>query len=261
MGGFNNEGYQQMNEKLNIEIGTTAAESLFSNGTVECHNLIVAEAMEKTLEDEKCEPEIALSWAVCAKNTLQNYFGHSPNELVVGFNINTPSVLTDQLPALEAATTSNMIRVNLNALHAARKSFMNVESSKKIRRALKSNVRIYADDWIVTGDSVYEWRQNCQKWRRPILGKEGQCVLIRYAGAFYRMHPCKGFGNPRNEEKKISSKEINEVLEEEDHHHHHVLPPARISLTLSLIFLYRPLLPVGLQGYILYQHRAVVYRF
>ena len=62
-----------MNEKLNIETCTIAAKSLFGNGTVECHNLIVAEAMEKMLEDEKCEQEIALAWAVCAKNALQNH--------------------------------------------------------------------------------------------------------------------------------------------------------------------------------------------
>ena len=38
-----------MNEKLNIETRT------------ERHNLIVTEAIEKKLEDEKCEPEIALA--------------------------------------------------------------------------------------------------------------------------------------------------------------------------------------------------------
>ena len=43
---FNNDNYRQMNEKLNIETCTTAAESPFSNGTVERHNLIVAEAMK-----------------------------------------------------------------------------------------------------------------------------------------------------------------------------------------------------------------------
>ena len=78
--------------------------------------------MKKTLENKKCEPEIALAWAVSAKNALQNHSGHSPNELVFGFNINTPSVLTDQLLALEAATTSDVVRVNLNASHAVRKS-------------------------------------------------------------------------------------------------------------------------------------------
>ena len=63
-GEFNNGGYWQMNEKLIIETCTTAVESPFNNGTVERHNLIVAEAMEKTLEDEKCEPEIALGGAI-----------------------------------------------------------------------------------------------------------------------------------------------------------------------------------------------------
>ena len=71
-----------MNEKLNIETCTTAAESPFSNGTVEYRNLIVVEAMEKTLKDEKCEPEKALAWAVSAKKSLQNHLGHSPNKLV-----------------------------------------------------------------------------------------------------------------------------------------------------------------------------------
>ena len=66
-----------MNEKLNIEMCTITAKSPFSNGTVEHHNLIVAEAMEKTLEVEKCEPEIVLAWTVNAKNALQNHYGHS----------------------------------------------------------------------------------------------------------------------------------------------------------------------------------------
>ena len=87
-----------MNEKLNIETGITAAESPFSNDIVECHNLIVAEVMEKTLEDEKCEPEIVLAWAVRAINAVQSNLGHSSNEPVFCYNINIPSVLTDQLP-------------------------------------------------------------------------------------------------------------------------------------------------------------------
>ena len=120
-----------MNEKLNIKTFITTVKSPICNGTVEHYNLIVAAAMEKTLEDEKCELEITLAWAVSAKNALQNHSGHSPNELVFGFNINTPSVLTDQLLALKAATTSDMVRVNLNVLHAARKSFREANQAKK----------------------------------------------------------------------------------------------------------------------------------
>ena len=154
-----------MNEKLNIETYTTAAESPFSNGTVEHHNLIVLEAMERTLEDEKCEPEIALVWAVSAKNALQNNLGHSLNESVFGFNINTLSVLTDQLLALKAVINSEMVRTNLNASHAMKKSFIEAESSEKIQRPLRSNVRTYVDEEFVTGDTVYYRRQNCKGWR------------------------------------------------------------------------------------------------
>ena len=43
--------------------------------------------------------------------------------------------------------------------------------------------------------------------------------------------------------------------------HPQVAPSARISLTLTRHPPYRPLLPTGLQGYILYRHRAGVCRF
>ena len=69
-GEFSNDKYREMNEKLNIETATTAGESPFSNGIVERHNKILAEAFSKTLSDVKCEPKVALAWAVCAKNTL-----------------------------------------------------------------------------------------------------------------------------------------------------------------------------------------------
>ena len=74
--------------------------------------------MEKTLEDEKCESGTTLVWPVRVKVALQNHLGYSLNKLVFGLNMNTLSVLTDQLPALEVVTTSEMVRTNFNALHA-----------------------------------------------------------------------------------------------------------------------------------------------
>merc|ERR1712215_103609 len=57
-GEFSNERFREMNEKLNIETATTAAESPFSNGMVERHNLVLYEAMCKTVSDAQCEPKI-----------------------------------------------------------------------------------------------------------------------------------------------------------------------------------------------------------
>jgi len=65
-----------------------------------------------------------LAWAVSAKNALQNASGYSPNQLVFGRNTNMPTVLTDLPPALENTTASDIVRKNLEALHAARKNFI-----------------------------------------------------------------------------------------------------------------------------------------
>ena len=192
-GEFSNDKFREMNEKLNIETATTAAESPFSNGMVERHNLILAEAMHKTIDDVHCEPKIALAWAVCAKNSLQNYNGFSPNQLVFGHNVNIPSVLYDKLPALESSTSSDIIRENMNAMHVARQKYIEAESSEKIRRALRHNVRSYADVKYSNGDRIYYRRKNFKGWKGPatVLGQDGQFVLVRHGRAYFRVHPCQ----------------------------------------------------------------------
>ena len=53
-----------------------------------------------------------------------------------GYNINTPSVLTSELPALETTTSSEIIRRNINALHHARQNYIKADSSERIKQAL-----------------------------------------------------------------------------------------------------------------------------
>ena len=204
-GEFSNDRFREMNEMFNIENATTAAEAPFSNGIVERHNLILAEAMNKTIEDVKCAPEVALAWAVSAKNALQNNGGFSPNQLVFGRNINTPSVLTDRPPALTSDTSSDIMRDNLNAIHSSRKNYMAAEASGKIRKALRHKIRSYADVAYDNGDKVYYRRKNFKGWKGPatVLGQDGQFVLVRHGGAFYRVHPCQllKYGQNNNEVK------------------------------------------------------------
>ena len=116
-----------MNEKLGIET---------SNGVVERNNKVLYEALMKTMEDAKCDLETALAWKVSAKHALQNHGRYSPNQLVFGTNVNLPSVITDLGPALKSFTSSDIVRLNLNALHDARKNFLKAESSERITRAL-----------------------------------------------------------------------------------------------------------------------------
>ena len=116
-GEFANEEFLDVCENLNITVMNTAAESPFSNGLCERNHAVIDEMVHKMLEDyPKCPLEIALSWAVHAKNTLQMVGGYSPYQLVYGRNPKLPSVLSDELPALEGTTISEVFANHLNCL-------------------------------------------------------------------------------------------------------------------------------------------------
>ena len=210
-GEFSNDVMTEMNEKLGVETRTTAGESPFSNGIVERHNKILFEAMMKTIEDVKCEPEIALAWSVSAKNSLQNHGGYSPNQLVFGHNVSFPSLLTDRIPALEPTTSSDIIRKNMNALYSARKNFIAAENSEKIRRALRHQIRTYADEIYENGDKIYFKRKSFKGWKGPgiVIGKDGQTVVVKYGGQIFRVHPSQLM---KTEDERLSS-EGNKIKE------------------------------------------------
>ena len=191
-GEFDNAVFREMCEKLNVKVATTAAESPFSNGIVERNNLIVAEAMKKTLADQKCKPEIALASAVAAKNSLASYGGVSPNMLVFGYNTNFPSVLTDELPALSTKAENDVIRTNIEARHTAREKYIQAESSEKIKRALRSKVRNYSDLKYESGDKVFYRRKNFKGWKGPatVIGVDGKIVFLRHGGSSFKAHSC-----------------------------------------------------------------------
>ena len=181
-GEFCNEVMKEMHEKFGTETSTTPGEAPYSNGIVERSNAVIYESMMKTKEDVKCSFETALAWAVSAKNALQNVYGFSPNQLVFGYNVNLPSVLSSQLPALDPVCSSDLVRKNLNAIHRARENFVKAESSERIMKALRHQVRTYSEEEFTNGDKVYyQARRGRKGWRGPakILGKESNFVLIR----------------------------------------------------------------------------------
>ena len=138
-------------ENLDITIKTTGTESPWSNGLVEPHNAIMGEGVSKVVEDTRCSLEVALAWAVSAKNALQNLHGFSPNQVVFGRN---PNFLHDILLALEAKTNSEIVAENLNAMHSAKKAFIASEAFEKLRRALRHNIRASGNVKYVSGDST-----------------------------------------------------------------------------------------------------------
>ena len=204
-GEFNNEDFRSMAESFNIRVTTTAAESPWSNGCNERYNGIISDMVKKVLNETRCCLETALAWAVSAKNSLENYYGYSPNQLVFGKNPNYPSVLYDNLPALENSSTSELIRNNLNGLHASRSAFIQKESCEKLRRAMLHKVRPTGEIFS-NGDQVLYRRRNNQQWQGPatVIGQENKQILVKHGGVYYRCHSCNLI---KNDNKKFKNDE------------------------------------------------------
>ena len=98
-----------------------------------------------------------------------------------------PSNLVNKPPALEGQTISKTMGKHLVGLHEARKAFIASESSEKIRRALRKQIRPSGEKYK-TGDKVYFLRDN--QWKGPgtVIGQDSVVVFIRYGGTYVRVH-------------------------------------------------------------------------
>ena len=192
-GEFVNNEIVDFAEKFNVSLETTAAESAWSNGLVEKHNGVLNNMLQKVMKDANCSADIALNWALAAKNCLLNVFGFCPNILVFGINPGFPSVLSNRPPANNAVTVSKYLSDNLNALHCAREEFMKQEASEKLKRALSRKTRTYSDNVFCIGDTVYYFRDSSSYWHGPakIIGRDGKQCLLKHGGLYIRVHPCK----------------------------------------------------------------------
>ena len=145
------------------------------------------------MEDNKTiSLEIALVWAIHAKNCLHMNSGHSSYQLVFGRNPNLPNVLYDKPPALHGTTISKTFAQHINALHQSRQAFIKSESSERIRRALRHQIRV-KDQIYETGDSVYYKRAGEEKWRGPgkVIGQDGKVIFVRHGSVYVRVSPCR----------------------------------------------------------------------
>jgi transposase InsO family protein len=192
-GEFENEQMKQLGHTFGIEILTTAAYSPWSNGLCERHNLTLSETVKKVKEDRNCSWEVALHWALMAKNSLSSVHGYSAHQLVFGRNPNLPSVIDDALPALEGSTTSVTVGQHVSAMYTARRAFIEAECSDRIRRALRRQTRTSTNEIYQMGEKVYYKRPSKNEWRGPgkVIGQDGVVVFLRHGGQLVRAHVCR----------------------------------------------------------------------
>ena len=208
-GEYNNDIFRSFGENFNVTLKTTPAQSPWSNGYVERQNATLGSMVRKIMEDCNCSLEIALSWAVAARNCLSNNSGFSPNQLVFGNNPAIPNVFSNELPAMNPNPPSEVIRQNLNAMHSARQAFIKFESNEKVTRALRHNVRSTEANLIQPGDHVYYKRNEQHEWHGPavVLGRDGKLFMLRHAGVLVRVHECRLCSSNVPESEKLFSEE------------------------------------------------------
>mgnify|MGYP001795813812 CR=1 FL=1 len=113
--------------------------------------------------------------------------------MVFGRNPNFPLSSNSNLPALEGATSSQVVANNLNAMHAARQAFIQNESNERLKRALKHQIRTSGDDYYTTGELVYYKRENSNQWHGPgtVIGQDGKQILVKHGSTYVRVHSCR----------------------------------------------------------------------
>ena len=85
-----------------------------------------------------------------------------------------------------------MVADHLNAISAARKAFVEAESSDKLKRASISKIRTATSLIYEVGDKVYYKRRQSDKWRGPgsVINKEKHWVFVKHDGLYVRVNPC-----------------------------------------------------------------------
>ena len=193
---FCNKDFLDMCQNMNITMKTTAAFAPYSNGVVERHNGILAEMTLKIKEDTSCSSSTALCWALQAKNSMSNVYGFSPMQLVMGYNPKIPALDDDHvnLAQLEKKTSSDIVARNLNAMHQARKAFLEAQGSDRLTRALKGRIYQAYERQYFAGDKVF-YRTGIKDttWHGPgvVIGQYKKLVLVKHGGSFVRVHPAK----------------------------------------------------------------------
>ena len=131
--------------------------------------------------DTNCDWETALALAISAKNCFINVSRFSPHQIVIGRNINLPSIYYDK--PLADLPQNGIIIEHLSVLHASRQAFIATESFKKLKTALREH--------FDHGSQIYyEWNGD-QEWERPgkVVGRDGAVIIIRH-GFFFIKAQC-----------------------------------------------------------------------
>lgn len=169
-------------EYIGVRSSFTAASSPHQNGINERNHAVVDRMIDKMrTQDPSLSAPVALVWALVAKNTLENVSGYSPFQLVFGKCPALPSVYTAGPPGYEEVVMEKAVADHINAMFLAREAYIQGESDKILKKALKQRVYKRGED-IRVGDWIYFTDKG--KWKGPVkvTTKDGKSLYVVRAG-------------------------------------------------------------------------------
>ena len=215
-GEFCSQELADIADYLGVRSTFTAAYSPNQNGLNERNHAVCDRMMDKMLTEEPAlSPNIALMWAVLAKNTLENVSGYSPFQIVFGEQPRLPSVYTSGPPGLEEVVMNKKVADNINAMHLSRKAYIECESDRVLKQALKQRIYQRGDDidighWIYFCNKPSKGRS---KWEGPVkvVGKDKKTLYVVRGGKLLSINSdhaqiSRFEGEIRKEEKKLSER-------------------------------------------------------
>ena len=215
-GEFANEELLQVQSMLNIEPSSTSSESPYQNGICERNHEVVDLILTKlVMEFPQTPTKVLLKWASTSKNSLQMVEGFSPHQLVFGRNPHLPNLMNATPTSIEVETISECFNKHLAGLHAARRAFIESESSEKIKRALRHKIRTNETNFE-PGDKVYYLRDKCDRWLGPakVIFQDGKVIFVRHGAFWIKVSPnrlCKA-----GDREFLPAGQINNPVQQEE---------------------------------------------
>lgn len=186
------EALQEFLDLQGTEVKQIPGEAHWQLGRTENHGGWFARILTKVMS-EHC-PDNKEQWEECVihshvKNSMIQYYGHTPHQHVFGRNPRIPSDLLDEplsiVPATASLSDEQFARAQ-NIRSAARHAVIEMQDSKSLRRALAARPRV--DLTFTPGTLVAYWRnQKFQAGEGVVTGGRwfGVAVVVGAIGRNY----------------------------------------------------------------------------
>lgn len=165
---FNNAVWGILSERHNIMTLSTAAQAHWSNNVVERYKMTLKSIFPAMLRENfnvSAQEVLDLAWH--AKNSMGQYSGASPDQLLCGSTPRVRVAHPDALPALSyrRVAADEALYHLIDLLHAARDAHTEAEASSSLRRALARNAASVPVRNYEVGDAVYVWTEGVEVGR------------------------------------------------------------------------------------------------